>query len=427
MNQEEITLLEYNNVLERLKNQECHLLLGNGFNRGLGVDTSYPAIFNQMLQKDHWMYQDAQWVIEKSNYDLEIFIWKLIDDIPEENVFLRKYVANKIKHDFMRAAQEIVKSEIKNVYAEKNEGIYILLQNFKNYFTINYDSFLYLLLLNFKWDDKNEGIIAIQSSLKFMEEDMNVTQKDIYTEIKDARNKGNLSIYAGNDSEIVTKSMYELTKSHFETEIKQYAKSNNKPWKSKDIKRVVNSLWEEEKNNKVLENIDDGSKMRILLDDTTEFVFDTKKETQNLFFLHGAFHIFRDGKEEKKITQKSDKALYDRLEEILNNEDKDIICVFESENKIDAINESEYLKKSYNKLSKLSGIIVIIGSSLADNDKHIFDQINISQIHTLYISTRKESKEKNFKKAVKMFPKKEIFFFETESISYELPIKNLTI
>ena len=31
---------------------------------------------------------------------------------------------------------------------------------------------------------------------------------------------------------------------------------------------------------------------------------------------------------EKKITQTSDKALYDRIEEILNNEDRDIVLCF---------------------------------------------------------------------------------------------------
>ena len=47
----------------------------------------------------------------------------------------------------MKAAHEIVKSKIKNIYAEKNEGIHILLKNFANYFTLNYDSFLYLDIL----------------------------------------------------------------------------------------------------------------------------------------------------------------------------------------------------------------------------------------------------------------------------------------
>ena len=35
---------------------------------------------------------------------------------------------------------------------KKNEGIYLLLREFTNYFTLNYDSFLYMLLLKYKKD-----------------------------------------------------------------------------------------------------------------------------------------------------------------------------------------------------------------------------------------------------------------------------------
>ncbi len=47
----------------------------------------------------------------------------------------------------MKATQEIVKSNIKNIYAEKNEGIFLLLKNFTNYFTLSYDPLIYILLL----------------------------------------------------------------------------------------------------------------------------------------------------------------------------------------------------------------------------------------------------------------------------------------
>jgi hypothetical protein len=215
--------------------------------------------------------------------------------------------------------------------------------------------------------------------------------------------------------------MDQLTKAHFITEIKEYSKSNNKGWKVKDIDKVVSTILKEERNHKVLNNLNDGSKKISLFDDTIEFVFDPKSRTQNLYFLHGAFHIYKDGKQEKKITQSGNKPLYDKLEEILNDEARDIVCVFQAENKIEEINKSEYLKKAYNKLYELSGSMVIIGCSLSDNDQHIFDQINKSKIDTLYISTRRESYEKTYKKAKDKFPSKEIFLFEAETISYELP------
>ena len=427
MKKEEILLLQYKDVLEKIQNQESHFFLGNGFNRGLGIDTSYKAIFNKMIENDHGIYKDAKNIIKESGDDLEIFIGKLVSDIKSDNYFLKKYVANKVKFDFMKSAHEIVKAEIKNIYAERNEGIFILLKNFTNYFTLNYDSFLYLLLLNFKSNNPcQEKNIAMEPPALFKEQDMNDTQNNIYTEIKQARINGTLNINVGNNSKPIVKQMSELTKTHFTTEIKQYSKSNDKNWKDKDIQKVVDEILNEEKNNKTLEKVDDGSIQESLFDGSSEYVFNIDKSTQNLFFLHGAFHIYRDGKKEKKITQLTDKPLYDKLEEILNNQERDIICIFQAENKIEEINKSEYLKKSYNKLSELSGSIVIIGCSLSYNDKHVFDQINKSKINTLYISTRKEKYKENYNNAKSKFPNSEIVMFEAESISYELP-KDLPI
>jgi len=86
------------------------------------------------------------------------------------------------------------------------------------------------------------------------------------------------------------------------------------------------------------------------------------------------------------------------------------MCVFQSENKIEAINKSEYLKKALQKLSVLSGSLVIIGSSLDDNDSHIFEQIETSKIGSVYISTREGSKRKNYNKAKKYSQLKRYFF-----------------
>ena len=62
----------------------------------------------------------------------------------------------------MQATHEIVKEEIKNVYAEKNDGVFILLKEFTNYFTLNYDSLLYLLLLKYKPSENNKKMLSIQ-------------------------------------------------------------------------------------------------------------------------------------------------------------------------------------------------------------------------------------------------------------------------
>lgn len=418
---QEMIILEYKDILNKIENEEAHLLLGNGFNRGLGVNTSYKAIFWKMLEDNKWVYKDALPLVIECKYDLELFIWKLQDDVHDKNPFLIKYISNKVKLDFMKAAHDIVKTEIKNVYAEKNQGIYMLFKNFSNYFTLNYDSFLYLLLLNFKTNDnnQNETTISIQPSINFIEQELNETQNNIYADIKEARENWSFNIAIHED--IVWSDMHNLTKSNFWTFVEIYGKKLNKGWKKIDIDKAINILWEEEKGNKKLSHIDDWIKVMKLFWGEREYIFDIEKETQNLFFLHGAFHIYVDENSSKKITQKDNKALYNRLEEILNNEEEEILCIFQSENKLDEINKNEYLIKSYNKLSEITGVMVIIWSSLSKNDQHVFDQINSSWIHTLYISSREESLEKNHGKSMKLFPGKNIIMFQTESISYELP------
>lgn len=119
------TILTYKEVL---KDQSNHLLIANGFNYGLGIKTGYRDIFKKMTKKNKYIYNDAIEMIENCGFDLEYFIGKLDEDISLENSFLRKYVSNKIKLDFMQATHEIVKAEIKNIYTKKNDGIFILLK-----------------------------------------------------------------------------------------------------------------------------------------------------------------------------------------------------------------------------------------------------------------------------------------------------------
>ena len=280
---------------------------------------------------------------------------------------------------------------------------------------------LYLLLLNFKSVDKEErNAVVLQPTINFIEEDLNETQNNIYKEIKIARNEGKLTINIKENDASMNLDFRLLTKTHFIQEIKSYSKLIKNNWKDKDITRVVDIILKEEGKNKVVENIDDGAQLS-LFSSQKEYEFNLESQTQNLFFLHGAFHIYRDGKEIKKITQQTEKALYNRLEEILNDGDQEIVCVFQSENKLEVIEDNPYLKKAYEKLEILKGSLVIIGSSLADNDNHIFEQIEKSDIKRIYISSREKSIKKYFDLAKEKFPSKEIKMFNIESISYELP------
>lgn len=416
-----INLLDYKEVLDQIKGHENHLLIGNGFNRGLGVNTSYSSIFQKMTERDFGLYKEAESLVKECGEDLERFIGRLTEDIDSQNHFLKKFVANKIKMDFMKATHEIVKTTIKNAYAVENAGVHILLNHFTNYFTLNYDPFLYLLLLHFKSGKEAEDTaLAMKNSLKFIEKDLDTRENNIYAEIRHAREHGTMVMSGVDDDSATTSDFKALKKKRFITVITEYSEKNHKRWKQKDIEAVVNSLLEEEKKYKLQNTVDDGSRQLSLFGGEKAYVFDIESATQNLFFLHGAFHIYKDGKSVRKITQ-TDKALYEHVEDILNNDELDLVCIFQTENKIVEIEKNPYLTKCLNKLKTLSGVMVIIGSSLDDNDDHIFKEINDSNINTLYISTLNTTKDKMHEKALEKFPTKTVYLFDAESISYELP------
>lgn len=423
MKNKDIPLITYQEVLNQIENKDNSLLIANGFNYGLGVHTGYSDIFQRMIKDNNGIYVQAKSLIEKCGYDLEMFLGEIEKDIKEDNVFLRKYTKNKIKYDFMQTLNEIVKEKTNSIYKDKNEGIFILLKQFTNYFTLNYDTFLYMLLLKFKPLKTNNNAIAFEESLPFIEKDLDKQHEDIYTEIKNARKNGKLEIDSG-ENRNPTKSLLSLIpKTQFISVMKTYAQTDKKKWTDKTIKEVVDKILDEEKRNSVLSHVDDGSRQLSLFGN--DFVFDVNSETQNLFFLHGAFHIIKEGKEIKKITQSTDKALYEKLEEILNDDNKDIVCIFQSENKLDAIQDNPYLLHCYNKLAELTGNLVIIGSSLDNNDNHIFKQINNSQIKKVFISTLKRDEDENRERARLKFPKKDIYLFDASTISYEIPDTNI--
>lgn len=415
-------IMTYQEVLQAIEGKENHLLLANGFNYGLGVRTGYLDIFTKMLEDNHGIYAEAKPMIEEAEYDLEKFLGKVMEHIGNDSMFLKKYVSNKIKLDFMVALHQIVKANIKNVYAEKNEGIYVLLRNFTNYFTLNYDSFLYLLLLNFKSIKPTENnCFVFEPTLEFIQEDLNTNEQNIYDEIKHARNTGKLSLSIDGETGFQT-DCNKLTKTQFGLAVAEYAKTHNKNWKQKDIEKVIGLIIANEKNNKVLSKVDDGCRQLSLFD--KQPMYDINSESQNLFFLHGAMHITKKNNKHYKITQNTDKALYQTLEDILNNDDEEIVCVFQSDNKLESIRQDAYLSHCYDKLGTLSGNIVIIGSSLADNDNHIFDQINNSNIESVFVSCREQELEKYTELIKEKFPNKKVYLFLAESISYELPENN---
>ena len=413
----EIPFIDYPELLKRLESSDDnHLLLGNGFNNSLGISTTYESIFSRML-KEEPVYKTIEKEIQDApiSHNIEELIGKLRECLKPENEninqFLDAYIRRKVKFDFMKAASEIVREKVKTIYKKNNQDIYLLFKNFDNYFTLNYDTFLYLLLMRFKRPDsvQNQTLAFSKTSLS-QRKDLNETQNNIYDEILKMRQSGELRITV-EGREQVGLELKNATKGHFQSAVEQYNKRRNKKWKPRDIKRVCDKIWEEEDNLRKMGSVSDGFQGDLFREDDA---------SQNVFFLHGSFHLYGNKHSIRKLTQKQNQALYQRLEEIIQEEGEDIICVLTatSKDKMEQIDDNQYLKKCFEKLSKLSGSVVIFGSDLSDNDEHIFRAIDESSVEKIYVSSCGRERLKHSERSGKFFPEKDIVLFDYKTISY---------
>ncbi|ELA9559368.1 DUF4917 family protein [Vibrio parahaemolyticus] len=110
---------------------------------------------------------------------------------------------------------------------------------------------------------------------------------------------------------------------------------------------------------------------------------------QNLHFLHGGLHLYDNGSGiHKRVYDHEDwDAIVDQVRRWL---DAGEFPLFVSEptfqKKLEKIEHNPYLNSCYQALGKLEGTLYIHGHSIAENDRHIFDQINKSRVNKVFIS-----------------------------------------
>jgi hypothetical protein len=108
---------------------------------------------------------------------------------------------------------------------------------------------------------------------------------------------------------------------------------------------------------------------------------------QNMWFLHGALHVFDSGTEIQKYTWKNTGIrLIDQIRDALG---KNYFPLFVSEGtsaeKYERIRHNDYLAKAYRSFSSIQGVLFIFGHSLAENDNHYLRCIQRGKISHLYI------------------------------------------
>ena len=113
----------------------------------------------------------------------------------------------------------------------------------------------------------------------------------------------------------------------------------------------------------------------------------SQSHEQNMYFLHGALHVFDTGTEIQKYTWiNTGVRLIDQIRHALS---KDYYPLFVSEGtsaeKLERIRHNDYLAKAYRSFSEIQGALFIYGHSLAENDEHYLKRIEKGKLSQLYI------------------------------------------
>ena len=110
--------------------------------------------------------------------------------------------------------------------------------------------------------------------------------------------------------------------------------------------------------------------------------------SQNVFYLHGALHVFDAGAEVQKYTWcNTGIALVDQIRKALA-ENRYPIYVAEgsSGSKMQRIQHSAFLSRGFRSFASISGSLFIFGHALADNDEHALRLIERGTVRSVYVS-----------------------------------------
>lgn len=109
---------------------------------------------------------------------------------------------------------------------------------------------------------------------------------------------------------------------------------------------------------------------------------------QDVFFLHGGLHLYDTRFEIKKLAHKGNgDSIVDQVRDNLANGSFPLfVAEPTAEKKKSRIEHNPYLSYGFRALADLSCPLVVFGHAVNENDKHIFDQIQRSDVTKVFIS-----------------------------------------
>ncbi|MFC4212660.1 DUF4917 family protein [Pedobacter lithocola] len=148
---------------------------------------------------------------------------------------------------------------------------------------------------------------------------------------------------------------------------------------------------------------DDG--FRTNRDDDSMVTWEIDREhSQNLYYIHGAMHIFKDENAsiQKYTWVNKNKTIGQQVKDSID-ENKFPVFISEgtTEHKLKRIKENGYLSRSFSSIKSITGDFFIFGHSIRDEDDHVFEIINSNKsLKKIFISLHGKAESESGKKII---------------------------
>ncbi|WP_187115368.1 DUF4917 family protein [Treponema pectinovorum] len=146
--------------------------------------------------------------------------------------------------------------------------------------------------------------------------------------------------------------------------------------------------------------------------DYSELRWGKHKENQNIFYLHGALHLFDMVNEIVKQEYDGRNNLMKQIENLMDNGVYPIfVTAGNGEEKLNHIKHNYYLAYCYDALCNISGSLITHGFNFGEYDEHIIQAINKAasnpnyskKLWSIYIGVYNESDEKHIESIMSKF------------------------
>ena len=124
-----------------------------------------------------------------------------------------------------------------------------------------------------------------------------------------------------------------------------------------------------------------------------------KTDRQNVFYLHGALHVFDAGDEVQKYTWvNTGIRLIDQVRDALKQGLYPLfVAEGESSEKLERIKHSDFLARAYRSFAKIGGTLVVFGLSFGDSDAHILARIAKGRVGKMLVGIHGDPESKRNK------------------------------